>query len=94
MKKRLQGPCHHCGGTILFVVDAIGTTAACPHCGKQTELMLERPPEEPLVPTRMIVYTVIAVVILLLGLFASFYALKRAQSLSGRQKQPPAQSAQ
>ena len=94
MKKKVQGPCQHCGGTIEFVVDAIGTTAACPYCGKQTELILERPPDEPVIPRRMIVYTVLAVVILLFGLMASFYALKRAQSLTGRQKQAPTQPAQ
>jgi len=88
MKKRLQGPCQHCGNTILFVAEAIGTSSACPHCGKMTELTLERPPEEPMIPRRMIVYGLLTVLILLFGLFASFYALKRAQNLTGGQKQP------
>jgi predicted secreted protein len=94
LKKRLQGPCQHCGGTILFVADAIGTTATCPHCGDMTELTLERPPEQPTIPRRVIVWTVIAVLILLGGLAASFYALKRAQNWSERQKHPPATQAQ
>ena len=43
--KRLTGVCSECGGSIQFQAELIGTVATCPRCRKQTELMLESPPE-------------------------------------------------
>jgi predicted RNA-binding Zn-ribbon protein involved in translation (DUF1610 family) len=94
LKKRIQGPCEHCGSTILFLVDAIGTRVTCPNCGEMTELTLERPAEQPTIPRRMIIFASIALVILLAGLGASLYALKRAQNLKTKQPSAPAQPAQ
>ena len=85
--KYLKGECRECGGHIEFPADAAGTTTDCPHCGKTTELLLAAPPEEPSVPRAAIVWTVIAILILGLGLAGSLAALKRAQKLAARQKQ-------
>jgi hypothetical protein len=79
VKKRLTGPCGHCGRTIEYMADLVGTTMPCPYCGQPTELVLATPPEESSVPKRALGWTIAAVVILVLGLGASFYALKRAQ---------------
>src|SRR5262245_18054470 len=90
--RHLRGECSHCNGLIDFPADSIGMITDCPHCGQPTELMLSAPTEEPTVPTRLIVWTVLAAAILVLGLIGSFAALKRAKKLAaGRQKaNPPA----
>ncbi len=54
-------------------------TVECPHCGKQTELLLVAPKDEGGIPARMIVWTIVAVLVLGGGLGAAIYALKRAQ---------------
>jgi len=92
--KHLRGECQHCGGHLEFPAESIGLQAPCPHCGQQTELMLERPPEEPSLPGRVIVWTVAAVILLALGLVGAVLALKRAERWAAKQKQehggPPA----
>lgn len=77
--KFLKGECQHCRGHIEFPADSVGLTIDCPHCGKQTELLLAIPKEEPTIPRATIVYTVIAVVILGAGLAGAMVALKMAQ---------------
>jgi hypothetical protein len=88
--KYLKGPCSHCRSNIEFPAELVGTTIDCPHCGKPTELLLARPPEEPSVPRKAIVWTSIAVVILAAGLVASLSALKRAQRWAAREKEQAA----
>ena len=85
--KYLKGECTECGGRLEFPAEAIGTSMECPHCGKTTELMLEVPKQEPILPTRVIVWTVIAVIILGGGLVGAILALKRAQRWAERQKE-------
>ena len=86
--KQLRGQCQHCGGRFDFPAEIIGNPGTCPHCGKDTEMMLERPKVESDVPKRMVIYSVLAVVILGLGLVAATVALKRARSMA-RSKNPP-----
>src|SRR5437764_5048245 len=78
--KFLKGACEHCGGHLEFLAEHIGMVIDCPHCGKETELALLPPPEEPTVPRRALVWTAIAVVVLGLGLGGAMLALKRAQN--------------
>jgi hypothetical protein len=92
--KNLSCSCTECGRAIEYPADLIGTTAQCPHCGKTTELLLETPPQEPFLPRRVVIWSIIAAVILLLGLAGVFYALKRSEnwilqhkSTSGQTKQ-------
>jgi hypothetical protein len=88
--KNLHGECQHCGGPIEFHAEHVGSSAACPHCGEQTELLLAAPPEEKSpVPKKAIVFTVVAVLILAGGLVAANVALKRAKRLQV-QRQPAA----
>jgi len=79
--KYLKGECQQCGGHIEFPAEAAGTTTECPHCGRTTDLMLAAPETESSVPTRAIVYTVIAIVVLVGGLIGTQIALKRAKRL-------------
>ena len=79
--KHLKGECQQCGGHIEFPAEAAGTTTECPHCGKPTDLLLAAPEIESSVPARAIVYTVIAIVILLGGLIGTQIALNRAKRL-------------
>ena len=80
--KHLRGQCQHCGGRFDFPAEMIGTGGTCPHCGKDTEMMLEKPKVESDVPKRMVVYCIVAIAILGLGLVATTYALKRARSIA------------
>ncbi len=88
--KYLKGECSECGGHVEFPVEAAGMTIDCPHCGKPTELLLAAPPEEPSVPRMTIVWTLVAVLVLALGLAGALAALNRAQKWAMRQKQQAA----
>src|SRR5438093_13063885 len=88
--KYLKGECRECGGHIEFPAEAAGTTIDCPHCGKPTALLLAAPRTEPTVPRKAIAWTIIATIILGLGLAASLAALKRAQNWAARQKEKSA----
>jgi hypothetical protein len=77
--KFLRGECQHCHGHIEFPAESAGLSTDCPHCGKQTELLLALPKEEPIIPRATIVYTLIAVIILVAGLAGAMVALKMAQ---------------
>jgi hypothetical protein len=77
--KYLKGECAHCGGHIEFPALSAGTVADCPHCGKPTELLLARPKEEPTIPTKTLVWTIIAAAVLILGLAGTLYALHLAK---------------
>ena len=92
--KNLRGECQHCGKPIEFHAEDVGTSADCPHCDQQTELLLAQPPEEgsPL-RTKAIVFTIIAVVILVGGLVGASVALKRAKRLSAEQERSTTQPA-
>src|SRR5258706_738107 len=85
--KHLKGNCSHCSGPIEFPADALGMTVDCPHCGQQTELTL--PPPDTAgssIPTKGIIWAVIAAIILGGGLIGALIALKKAERLYGRQK--------
>jgi len=89
--KNLRGECQHCGKPIEFHAEHVGTTAECPHCNQQTELLLAAPPEEESpVRKKAIVFTVIAIFILGGGLIAANIALKRAKRLQAK-RQPAMQ---
>ena len=62
--KRLTGVCSECGGSIEFQAELVGTMATCPRCREQTELMLATPPDEPAVPRKVIVWTLVTAVVL------------------------------
>jgi hypothetical protein len=84
--KFLKGECQHCHGHIEFPVESAGLTTDCPHCGKQTDLLLALPKDEPTIPRATIVYTAIAVIILGAGLAGAMIALKMAERKVGHKK--------
>jgi hypothetical protein len=81
--------CNSCGGAIQYPAEQVGTSIPCPHCGESTELLLEAPPEESVLPRRMVILGTIAVVILAGGLLASMYALKQARGMAERSRNRP-----
>ncbi len=89
LSKRLAGPCSHCGRSIDYPAHLVGTTAKCPFCGEATELRLATPPEEPSISKRVIVFTIVATLMLIIALAACFAALKWAESLRQRKQPPP-----
>jgi hypothetical protein len=92
--KRLTGVCSECGGSIEFAAELVGTMTRCRRCGKQTELALAVPPEEPAVPRKVVIWTAITVVILVLGLIVTVVGLKHFERLAARQKDRAAISAE
>jgi hypothetical protein len=84
--KRLTGVCSQCGGAIEFQAERVGTLATCPRCRKHTELMLAAPAEEPAVPRKVIVWTVVTAVILVSGLIVTVVGLKHFEKLAARQR--------
>jgi hypothetical protein len=89
--KRLKGVCGGCGGSIEFPAELVGTMTQCPRCGRQTELLLAAPPEEPAVPRKVVLWTVVAIVILALGVIVPVAGLKHFEKLAARQRgQTPA----
>ncbi len=86
--KNIQGKCEHCGMPLEFAAESIGSTAACPYCHQETELNLEVPELEPTIPRRLIIRTVVAAVVLLLGLVGAIIALNRAKELATKKQSP------
>jgi len=84
--KSLNGNCQHCGGCIQFPAESAGLTSDCPHCGQTTELLLATPPQEPTVPVKTIVFTIIAVLILIGGLVGAMVAVNRLQRAAEQRK--------
>ena len=84
--KRLNGSCRECGAPIEFAAEAIGTTAQCPRCRKPTELLLATPPSEPLVPRKVMVWTVVTCAVLILGAVAVVLGLKHFETLAVQKK--------
>jgi len=84
--KYLKGACQHCDGHIEFPAEQIGLVVPCPHCQQETELALLAPPDEPTLPRRVLIWTGIAVLILVLGFGGALAALKRAQRWAEGQK--------
>jgi len=90
--KKLRGDCTHCGMPIDFLAENIGTTAPCPHCRKTTVLFLAQRPDEPLIPRRIIVWTFVTILILLLGFVGTLFALNRAKKMAGEKASPATHS--
>jgi hypothetical protein len=84
--KFLNGQCQHCGGSLRFPAESIGQTTKCSQCGQNTELLLAAPPDEPTVPMKTIVFTAIAVLVLIGGLIAATIAVKRLQRTAEQRK--------
>lgn len=63
---------------------------ACPYCGERTELLPVFPKERSSLPVKTVVYTILAVLILVGGLIGVLIALKRAERALGTQNPPPA----
>jgi len=87
--KRLTGVCTECGGSIEFQAELVGTMTRCPRCGKQTELRLAAPPEEPAVPRKAIVWTGITIVILVAAVIGLVLGLDHYAKLAARKKEHP-----
>jgi len=86
--KKLRGECQHCGQLIEFEAEAVGTTASCPYCGQPTELMLALPPEaDPPTRTKAIIFTIVVLVIVIVGGAGIMFALKRAKRLSAQKRE-------
>jgi hypothetical protein len=66
----------------------VGTFVQCPQCGQTTELLLQQPPDEPLIPRKVVVWTLATVLILLIGFGGAVLALKWAQKWSEERKTP------
>ena len=84
--KRLKGACMECGSPIEFSAEMIGAMTQCPRCRKQTELRLASPSEEPAVPRKVVIWTVVTIAILILGAIVLVVALKHFEKLAARQK--------
>jgi hypothetical protein len=69
-----------------FPAESAGLTANCPHCGQTTELLLAAPPQESTVPVKTIVFTGIAVLILVGGLVGALIAVNRLQQAAEQRK--------
>jgi len=88
--KFLKGACQQCGGRLEFPAEMAGLAAPCPHCGQRTDLLLAPPPETPALPRKTLVWTSVAVLLLVLGLAGAMVALKRAEGWALRHKKPAA----
>jgi hypothetical protein len=84
--KRLTSVCSECGGPIGFPAELVGTVGTCPNCRKQTELMLATPPEEPAVPRKVIIWTVVTAGILIFGLIGTVVGLRHFAKLAAQQR--------
>jgi len=79
--KFLKCTCQGCGGHIEFPVEGIGQTIPCPHCGVETELMLESPEPTSAVSSRSLKWLIAGVIILVLGVVGVVGALIAARQM-------------
>ena len=87
--KFLHGECQQCGGHLEFPADSAGTSAECPHCNQQTELLLSTGETIPTkAPVKSIVFLALACLILVGGLVGAMLALKRAQRMTTNHPAP------
>lgn len=86
--KKLRGDCQHCGMPIDFPPETIGSTIPCPHCRERTELFLAQPPTAPTIPRKVILWTAITLLILILGFLGSLAALSRAKRMANERGAP------
>jgi uncharacterized paraquat-inducible protein A len=86
--KKLRGDCLHCGMPIDFPAEIIGTSIPCPHCKKSTQLFLPQPPDAPVIPRKVLLWTAITLLILLAGLLGSLAALNRAKRMADEHSAP------
>jgi hypothetical protein len=91
--KTLKGHCMQCDGLLEFPAESTGLTVDCPLCGQPTELLLARPVEEPTIPRKTIIWTLIAVLVMAGGLVGAIAALKRVERWAKRNKQTMAPAA-
>ena len=92
--KILRGECQQCGGQLTFPAEQIGSTARCPHCAADTELMLAIPAVEPMIPRKVIVWTGITVAVLIVGFGILLAGLNHFEKEAARKKQKAASGAQ
>jgi hypothetical protein len=59
----------------------------CPHCRQETELFLEAPAQEPLVPRKVMFWTAVTVVVLVGGLILALAGLKQLEKRAAERKQ-------
>jgi len=88
--KYLTGECQHCSGHLEFPAESVGLAASCPHCGRETELMLSTPRIEPTIPRRVILWTAMAVLLLVAGLVVTVAGLKHFQNEAAQRRQQTA----
>ena len=86
--KKLRGDCIHCGMPIDFPAEMIGTSIPCPHCKKNTELFLTQPLNTPVIPRKVLLWTVITLLILVAGFLGSLAALNRAKRMADERSAP------
>ena len=82
----LKCACDRCGGHIEFPADGIGSTIACPHCGADTELVLEVPAVLATRSSRGLKWFVIGALILLVGAVAAVAILIATQRVMEKRR--------
>jgi len=85
--KNLKGECQRCGAYLEFPAERIGLMARCPHCRQETELVLAPPPQEPLVPRRVVVWTLVTVLAMIAALIALLARLNQLERRAAEQRQ-------
>jgi hypothetical protein len=85
--KNLKGECQRCGAYLEFPAERIGLTARCPHCRQETELVLAPPPQEPVIPRRVMIWTVVTVLLMIAALMALLARLNQLERRAAEQRQ-------
>ena len=73
-----------------FPAERIGLLARCPHCRQETELVLATPPQQPWVPRRVVVWTVVTVLLMIAALIALLTGFNHLARRAAEKKQGPA----
>lgn len=88
-EKYLKCACSHCAGGIEFPPEGLGTTVPCPHCGQETELVLEATLTESNDSQHSKKWIVAGVIILVFGVFGAIGALVTAKVLARKKPLHP-----
>ncbi len=86
--KTVPGRCEHCGAMFEVPAETIGLETQCPHCRRQTEVLLAVGVVDGAASRKAMIWAVVGVLVLAALLAAGFFALHMARRLKEKRSMP------
>jgi len=86
MVKTVPGQCEHCGAQFEVPAETIGMATECPHCHQQTEVLLAVGTAGDEDSRKVMMWSVVGIVFLVVALIAAIFAVHLAKKLMEEKK--------